>query len=534
MDDSARLPETHVLERDSDAFGAWVRQHLDLVYSAARRQVAGNTHRAEEVTQLVFLTAHRKASALARHPAPLAWLHQATRHAASELRRAETRRLARETTAATDPALAPGSAEPPADWTRVAPLLDDALATLRAPDREAILLRYFAGQSYAETGRQLGLAENAARMRTDRALEKLRLALAKRGVTSTASALGLALTGHAVSAAPATVSASTFAALGAGIAGVAASTLLLTMTFLQKSLLAALVLSSLGVAVYQTRHVSRLERALAAQQATQDAERTVTTARLDALQAELAALRQAAATRARDAAQTRTEEAAIAQEPTVSATVAWMERLELLKTLIKARPEAAIPELEFLQEEDWLAAAQSPLHTEGDVRRALAELRSLAESRFGSKSKDAMKKFTQTHGAEIPDDPLELLPYFDPPVPPAIFARWRILRAGDKSRGGPTIDSSATWGITTGPRSDDEMDGKMTINADGSFVTSGFKNFPETLFPVMRRFAETNASATSDRTSFTEAELLPYAQTPEERAALQAHFGPIQLPPPQS
>ncbi|MFY7809463.1 MAG: sulfatase-like hydrolase/transferase, partial [Fimbriimonadaceae bacterium] len=58
---------------------------------------------------------------------------------------------------------------------------------------------------------ELGLAENTARVRTDRALEKLRRALAARGVTSTASALGLALGAHAVSAAPASVAASTLA-----------------------------------------------------------------------------------------------------------------------------------------------------------------------------------------------------------------------------------------------------------------------------------------------------------------------------------
>jgi DNA-directed RNA polymerase specialized sigma24 family protein len=34
-----------------------MRRHLDLVYSAALRQTAGDPHRAQDVTQKVFLTA---------------------------------------------------------------------------------------------------------------------------------------------------------------------------------------------------------------------------------------------------------------------------------------------------------------------------------------------------------------------------------------------------------------------------------------------------------------------------------------------
>jgi hypothetical protein len=52
-------------------------------------------------------------------------------------------------------------------------------------------------------GDKLGLSENTTRMRVERALDKLHNALAKRGITSTAAALGVALTLHSVTAAPA-------------------------------------------------------------------------------------------------------------------------------------------------------------------------------------------------------------------------------------------------------------------------------------------------------------------------------------------
>lgn len=199
----AELLRTYARDRDQAAFAELVRRHSALVYHAARRQVGGDHHRAQELTQMVFLALARRAGALAHHPAVVAWLFRTTRLMALKSNQAEARRLARESASALDPALTPadGLAET-AVWSRMEPLLDEALADLAESDRTAILLRHFSGHAYAEVGAALGLAENAARMRVERALEKLRRALAKRGVTSTAAALGLALEAHAVTPAP--------------------------------------------------------------------------------------------------------------------------------------------------------------------------------------------------------------------------------------------------------------------------------------------------------------------------------------------
>jgi hypothetical protein len=94
------------------------------------------------------------------------------------------------------------STDPEADWNRLAPVLDEAMHELAEADRNALLLRHFQQRPYAEVGAQLGLSENAVRMRVDRALERLRKHLARRGITSTASAVVLALNGPAVAAAP--------------------------------------------------------------------------------------------------------------------------------------------------------------------------------------------------------------------------------------------------------------------------------------------------------------------------------------------
>ena len=89
-----------------------------------------------------------------------------------------------------------------ATWEHVRPLLDSALCNLAEHDRVPILLRYFEGQPYGEVAGKLGISENSARMRADRALEKLRQALLQQGITSTAVALGAVLSTQAVAAAP--------------------------------------------------------------------------------------------------------------------------------------------------------------------------------------------------------------------------------------------------------------------------------------------------------------------------------------------
>jgi len=93
-------------------------------------------------------------------------------------------------------------------------------------DREAIVLRYFANRPYAEVGRRLGLSENAARMKVDRALEKLKGRLGRRGINSTCAALAAGLTAEAAIAAPAGVAAAATAAASMGTAAAGTGLLL--------------------------------------------------------------------------------------------------------------------------------------------------------------------------------------------------------------------------------------------------------------------------------------------------------------------
>jgi len=59
-------------------------------------------------------------------------------------------------------------------WEQLSPVIDEAMRNLSDSGRDVILLRFFQNQRYPVIGRRLGLGESAARMRVERALEKLR------------------------------------------------------------------------------------------------------------------------------------------------------------------------------------------------------------------------------------------------------------------------------------------------------------------------------------------------------------------------
>lgn len=199
--DDVQLLRLHAEQRSEEAFAELVRRHAGLVYSAALRQVGGNAV-AADITQTVFIELARKAARLARHPALIGWLYTTTHRLAAHYVRDEARRHRREMEAHAMEQLQRADRHAEADWDRIFPVIDAAMQDLGPTDRLAVLLRFFARRPFAEIGAQLGMSENGARMRVDRALEKLRVKLEKRGVAAAAAALATALASPAVTAAP--------------------------------------------------------------------------------------------------------------------------------------------------------------------------------------------------------------------------------------------------------------------------------------------------------------------------------------------
>ena len=198
MDSDAELLRMFARTRSEDAFAELVRRHIHLVHSTAQRTAGGDAHLAEDATQGVFTDLARKAGLLANRRSLAGWLYTSAHFAAAKLVRTERRRRQREEDFMREPANEPASE---ADWDSVQPVLEEVMHELKPADREAILLRHFENRPLVEVGAKLGLTENTARMRVERALDKLRARLARRGV-SCSPGLAAALSAHAVQTAP--------------------------------------------------------------------------------------------------------------------------------------------------------------------------------------------------------------------------------------------------------------------------------------------------------------------------------------------
>jgi RNA polymerase sigma factor (sigma-70 family) len=243
MTDSQQLLAEYARTSSDAAFRELVTRYVDLVYSTALRLVGGDTHRAEDVTQTVFVDLANKARTLPEDVRLGGWLHRDTCLVAGHTMRGERRRQSRERQAVEMNVLQNNSE---ADFSGAAPMLDEAINELGEEDRTAILLRFFEQQDFRSVGQALGSKEDAARMRVTRALEKLQYFLKRRGVTTSAASLGVVLTANAVQAAPLglAVTISTAAALaGTTIAtnATAATIKTIAMTTLQKTLIVATV-----------------------------------------------------------------------------------------------------------------------------------------------------------------------------------------------------------------------------------------------------------------------------------------------------
>lgn len=242
MNDDATLLRRYAESGSEPAFTELVHRHVDLVYSAALRRTSGDPHRAADVAQQVFTTLAREARQLAHHPALGGWLHTATRNAALNLMISDQRRQARELAAVS---LAPAAADPSLDWDRLRPVLDSAIDDLSETDRTAVVLRFLEQRPFSEVGAALRVSEDAARVRTMRALDKLRDALARRGITSTAAAVGAFVSSQPVVSAPAGL-ATALAARALATLGTTATATFLTMKFLTTAALTALVAFGAG------------------------------------------------------------------------------------------------------------------------------------------------------------------------------------------------------------------------------------------------------------------------------------------------
>jgi RNA polymerase sigma factor (sigma-70 family) len=210
MSESGKLLKEYASSRSEAAFRELVERYVNLVHSVALRLAGGDSHLAEDVTQIVFADLAAMAPKLPEEVLLGGWLHQHTCFVTNRTLRTERRRRIRERQAVE---MNSQQDHTEANLARIAPILDEAIGQLGTSDRTAIILRYFEQYDLRSVGEALGTTEDGAQKRVSRALEKLHVLLKHRSATLSAVALGTALATEAVTAAP--------AGLAGSVAGIA-------------------------------------------------------------------------------------------------------------------------------------------------------------------------------------------------------------------------------------------------------------------------------------------------------------------------
>lgn len=185
-EDLSNLLKSFTRDRSETAFRALVRRHSPLVFGTALRFLKGDRAAAQDVMQEVFTLLVRKAALLEATQIP-GWLYRQTCRRASNHVRAESRRKVREqaAVAAMSPSSSPSESE-----SHLGSELDEAMVSLPDADRDALVLRYFEDRDFRSVGTLLGITEEAARKRVNRAMDKLVALLKRRGIAVGAGGLG--------------------------------------------------------------------------------------------------------------------------------------------------------------------------------------------------------------------------------------------------------------------------------------------------------------------------------------------------------
>lgn len=247
--DDAQLLRTWLQSQSEAAFQSFVTRYAGLVHRAAMR-TAGDDSLASEAFQLTFITLARKAKSLTSRESLAGWLHLTAVMHAKNLRRQHARETRKRQHLLTH--MDRSSPDPSMDsWQQMQPVVDDALASLSAMDRETLLLRFYRSFSVREIATTLGIATDAAQKRLDRATARLRRQLVRRGCTVGGSLGVAALAGFSADAQAAVpgLSAPIAKLLSASAAGTSFTTISILLMTKKTTIAASAVLLVLGGAI---------------------------------------------------------------------------------------------------------------------------------------------------------------------------------------------------------------------------------------------------------------------------------------------
>ena len=309
----------------------------------------------------------------------------------------------------------------------------------------------------------------------------------------------------------------------------------IAMTTLQKTLITATIVAAVSTGIYEARQASQLheqnqafqqrQAPLVEQLAQLQRERYDATNRLASLVDELAKTKNNNIELLKlrgEVARLRGNTPPSSDDPFQTEWKSWLVRVSKLKQRLAETPGAKIPEMRFLDEEDYMGATRSVLDTEQDYLVALSNLRSSGEFKFITTFLNpALTQYAQSNNGQFPTDLAQLQPYFPSPVEDAILERWEIAPAKTVR-----TDNFGDPIITTKAAVDEDFDPRYAVGLRG-FASAGRDTAGHNGWGVvspdyiLQMVGKAYLAANNGQEPTDPSQILPYLTTPEQQAAYQ-------------
>jgi hypothetical protein len=109
--------------------------------------------------------------------------------------------------------------------------------------------------------------------------------------------------------------------------------------------------------------------------------------------------------------------------------------VKALKNYVKETPGCRIPEFQFLDETDWFMAIEvsdDPWRTDVDIKRGMIpNLTERAKEHFAGVMINALRKYLEVNGGQLPNQLAELKPFLPVSVGDDVLDRYELLHSGN-------------------------------------------------------------------------------------------------------
>lgn len=125
---------------------------------------------------------------------------------------------------------------------------------------------------------------------------------------------------------------------------------------------------------------------------------------------------------------TKTTSADEEEDPFAAAVMSLARAAANLNRQVQSRTAFEIPELQLLEEADWLSVAKNAKYDDDEaIRQTLSKTRQKAKSHFAELATEALNQYYAANNNQPPANPTQLLPYFKSTIDPSILQRYQMI-----------------------------------------------------------------------------------------------------------